>query len=80
MGTAGLAGGDVCIAEVAKLLLPNSVGVFLCTAPVDTRRSSNGLTAAAQTVVCEDPLSRHLFVFLDRHGDRVKILYFDRDG
>lgn len=62
------------------LRLPVSVRVFLCLAPVDMRRSFDGLASAAEQVVREDPLSGHLFVFRGRRGDRIKILYWDRDG
>jgi transposase len=44
------------------------------------RRSFDGLAAAAEQVAREDPLSGHLFVFRGRRGDRVKVLYWDRDG
>ena len=60
--------------------LPPSVRVFLCLVPVDMRRSFDGLAALAEQVVRENPLSGHLFVFRGRRGDRVKILYWDRDG
>ncbi len=62
------------------LRLPVSVRVFVCLVPVDMRRSFDGLAAAAEQVVGENPLSGHLFVFRGRRGDRVKILYWDRDG
>ena len=62
------------------LRLPVSVRVFVCLAPVDMRRSFDGLAAVAEQVVRQDPLSGHLFVFRGRRGDRVKILYWDRDG
>lgn len=62
------------------LKLPASVRVFVCLIPVDMRRSFDGLAAAAEQVVREDPLSGHLFVFRGRRGDRVKILHWDRDG
>jgi transposase len=62
------------------LRLPISVRIFLCLAVVDMRRSFDGLAALAEQVVREDPLSGHLFVFRGRRGDRMKILYWDRDG
>jgi len=62
------------------LRLPVSVRVFLCLVPVDMRRSFDGLAAAAEQVVRQDPLSGHLFVFRGRRGDRLKILYWDTDG
>jgi transposase len=44
------------------------------------RRSFDGLASVAEGVVRQDPLSGHLFVFRGRRGDRVKILYWNRDG
>lgn len=62
------------------LRLPVSVRIFLCLVRVDMRRSFDGLAAAAEHVVREDPFSGHLFVFRGRRGDRVKVLYWVRDG
>jgi len=59
---------------------PASVRVFLCMAPVDMRRSFDGLAAMTERVVRQDPLSGHLFVFRGRRGDRIKILSWDGDG
>jgi len=62
------------------LSLPPSVRVFVCTAPTDMRKSFDGLCGLVQTVLKQDPFSGHLFVFLSRRRDKVKILYWDRSG
>jgi transposase len=62
------------------LSLPPAVRVFLCNQPTDLRRSIDGLALAADTVLRQDPYSGHLFVFRNRRGNRLKILYWDRDG
>jgi len=60
--------------------LPASVRVYLATAPCDMRRSFDGLHALVVTVMQLDALAGHLFVFANKRRDRVKILYWDRDG
>ena len=62
------------------LSLPPSVRVLLCLLPADMRWSFDSLARLVQGVLAEDPLSGHLFVFRNRRGDRLKILYWDRDG
>jgi transposase len=62
------------------LSLPASVRVYLSTAPADLRRSFDGLSALVQQVFGREPLDGHLFLFLNRRRDRLKILYWDRDG
>lgn len=62
------------------LSLPPSVRVFVCTAPTDMRKSFDGLCALVETGLKQDPFSGHLFVFLGRRRDKVKILYWDRSG
>lgn len=44
------------------------------------RRSFDGLSMMAEHIVQADPLSGHLFVYCNRRTDRLKILYWDRDG
>jgi transposase len=60
--------------------LPASVRVYLCTSPCDMRRSFDGLHALVAGVMELDAFAGHLFVFSNRRRDRVKILYWDRDG
>jgi transposase len=60
--------------------LPASVRVYLCTAACDMRKSFDGLQALVTQAMELDPFAGHLFVFGNRRKDRIKILYWDRDG
>ena len=60
--------------------LPASVRVYLATSPCDMRRSFDGLHALVNAVMQLGAFAGQLFVFANRRRDRVKILYWDRDG
>lgn len=62
------------------LSLPPSVRIFVSTEPTDIRRSFDGLALLVREVIGEDPFSGYLFVFRNRAGDRVKVLFWDRSG
>jgi transposase len=62
------------------LNLSGEIRVFVCTQPADMRRSFDGLCGMVESIVQQEPLSGHLFVFRNRNRDRLKILYWDRDG
>jgi len=62
------------------LSFPAAIKVYLCTVPCDMRRSFDGLSMMAEHVIGCNPFSGHLLVFCNRRSDRVKILYWDRDG
>lgn len=62
------------------LSLPPTVRIFLCAAPADLRKSFDGLAALVRDFLGADPLSGHLFVFRNKNGDRLKLLFWDRDG
>lgn len=62
------------------LTLPPAVRVYVAAEPVDIRKSFDGLSAAVREVLRQEPLSGHLFVFRNRRGDRLKILFWDRNG
>ena len=62
------------------LTLPPSVKIWCATTPTDLRRGPDGLSGLVRSQLHADPLSGHLFVFFNRKADRLKILYWDRDG
>jgi transposase len=62
------------------IMLPSTVRIFLCTRPTDMRKSFDGLTGLVQECFNQDLLTGHLFLFVNRRRDRIKILHFDRDG
>jgi transposase len=62
------------------LTLPSAVRIVLATEPVDMRKSIDGLMALVRSGWGEDVYSGHLFVFVSRRGDRVKVLTFSRGG
>lgn len=57
-----------------------STRIWLATEPADMRCGFDRLAQRAAAVTGQDPLCGHLFLFRSRGGDRLKILYFDRDG
>lgn len=62
------------------LSISRTTRVFLATAPTDMRKGFDGLFALVENVIQEDPFSGHLFVFRNRRRDRLKVLWWDRDG
>jgi transposase len=62
------------------ILLPASVRVYLCLSPCDMRKSFDSLHALARDHLELDAYAGHLVVFASRRRDRVKVMYWDRDG
>lgn len=62
------------------MYLPASVRVYLCLSPCDMRRSFDGLHALVRDHLQLDPFAGHLYLFANQRRDRLKILYWDRDG
>jgi transposase len=60
--------------------LPAAVRIFVCTRPTDMRKSFDGLLGMVHEFLGQDPLSGHLFLFLNRRRDRAKILFWEPDG
>lgn len=62
------------------LTLPSSVRIYIASEPVDLRKGFDGLSAATRSVIRRDPLSGHLFVFINKRRNRCKILVWERSG
>jgi transposase len=62
------------------LILPLELKAFIAAEPVHFGKSIDGLAQLVQTVLLQDPFSRHLFVFRNRTCNKVKVLYWDRNG
>jgi len=62
------------------LSISSNAKIHLCTIPTDMRKSFDGLQALAQQVFEKDPTEGHLFLFVNRRRDRLKLLWWDRDG
>lgn len=60
--------------------LPPSVRLFVATQAVDGRKGADSLMVIVRDVLEQDPLSGHLFIFFSRRCDRVRVVYWDRDG
>ena len=58
---------------------PN-VRIFLHAHPTDMRKSFDGLCGLVRSVFQADPLDGSLFLFVNRRRDRIKLLWWDRDG
>jgi transposase len=62
------------------LLLSRAVHVYVATAPCNQKKSFEGLTNEVRQVLAKDPLSGHVFVFLNRRKTQVKLLLWTRGG
>jgi transposase len=58
----------------------SDVRIFLCTTPTNMNYSFDRLMGRAQEIFEQDPCSGHLFLFLNRSRDRLKLLFWDHDG
>jgi transposase len=61
-------------------VIPARVAIYAAVAPIDLRRSFDGLAAAARDTLGDDPRSGALFLFFNRARDRMKVLWYDRTG
>jgi len=62
------------------LTLPANVNIYLCVQPVDLRKSFDGLGGLVGAVFQRNLLDGHLFLFVNKRRDRLKALWWERDG
>jgi transposase len=62
------------------IFLPRAVRVYFATAAVNLRKSFDGLSNEVRGVLARDPLSGHVFVFLNKRRNQVKLLVWTRGG
>jgi transposase len=62
------------------ILLSRSVRMYVSTAPANLRKSFEGLSNEVRNVLAADPVSGHVFIFLNRRRTQIKLLLFTRGG
>lgn len=62
------------------MTLPPSVKIYVAAHPVDARKSFDGLVALVQAEFGVEPLSGHVFTFINRRGHVIQLLFWDRSG
>ena len=54
--------------------------IYLSTRSTDMRKSIDGLSGEVQDYLGRNPVDGSLFVFLNRRRDKIKMLWWERDG
>ena len=62
------------------LAFPSAIKIFVAIEPLDMRKQFNGLWAAAQERLHEDPKNGAVFAFINKERTRLKLLYWDGTG
>ena len=62
------------------MILPFNAEIFFYPKPVDFRKQIDGLMILVSDTLAMNPTSGHIFIFRNRGYDRLKILYWDKNG
>ncbi len=54
--------------------------VYLCREPIDFRKSIGGLSVGVEQELALNPFASALYVFINRHCNKIKVLYWHRNG
>ena len=58
----------------------SKIRIFVRTEPIDMRKQINGLSVIVQEDMKQDVFEGSLFLFCNKPRNRLKILYWDRNG
>lgn len=62
------------------IFVPRAVRVYFAIGPTNLRKSFDGLANEIRCTLAHDPLSGHVFVFLNRRRNQVKLIVWTRGG
>jgi transposase len=62
------------------ILVPRAVRVYFATQPTNLHKSFDGLVNEIRHTLGHDPLGGHVFVFLNRRKNQVKLIVWTRGG
>ena len=62
------------------MILGGGVKAYVCAEPVDMRKSIDGLSQLVEPLLSGNAFSGSVFVFLSRRREKVKLLWWDRNG
>ena len=62
------------------MILGGGVKAYVCTEPVDMRKSIDGLSQLVEPLLSGEAFSGSVFVFMSRWRENVKLLWWDRHG
>lgn len=62
------------------IALPTTSGIYLYSQPADMRKGFSGLAGIVRNELGKTPNDGSLFLFINRRKDKLKALYWDRDG
>jgi transposase len=61
-------------------MTPTRVVMYLAVGRIDLRGSFGRLASVVRQVLQQDPMSGAVFLFVNRAGNRIKVLWWDRNG
>ncbi len=60
--------------------LTGNIQIWLFSQPIDMRKAIDGLSIIVSEKLDKNPNGPEVFVFYNRSGDKLKVLYWDKNG